>query len=380
MIINTSPLDFFEPVETPLVFTDHKGKPYNPKGYIVPSEYLLGNINRDHPLWRQLVETIAAKKQQRILVPELETNPVTPETIMGLKRVFMGTGESKTIFAQNTGRLDCRYMPPSTGGIGNSELARSYIKLCLAEANGKVARCNYKRYEEYLTYPAPLYYEPGTVNGRHRGDYAMVDISSAYWTIHKSVTIDLKFEPGRWILLGRTPYRHTEEVTAYRGMRHAIPGMLAAAEMAEYRYGKRIDYKFPDKLSYPGIIGYTYHVMHAIAREVIDHFDAAMVLTDAYIVPRDRAEELVRFLRERWGVTGVVKARGYGALYEMNVYQIGTYRSRNAPAVWTDEEKWSYIAESGREMTHICKSTPKNNLLSVDTSWLQRGRSILGVV
>lgn len=364
-------LDFLEPVETPLLFPDGAGGMYHPKGYIVPSTMLLSSIRRPHQLWHELVSGIAAKKQQRILVPELEDAPLTPQAVLDMKRVFLGI---KSVFAQNRG-ADCRYMPPSSGGIMNAELAREYIQLCLTEAGGKVTRNNFKRYQSYLRLPAPLYYEPGPLDGRHRGKFALIDMASAYWTIHSTTTIDMKFEPGSWCLTGRAPYLYTDEVTAYRGLRHAVPGSLSGTDTQEHRYGIKVDFNPPDRLSYPGVIGYQYHVMHSIAREVIDHFGALMVLTDAFIIPQERRQELVDFLWERWRMTGVLKAQGEGVLYGMNVYQVGDEHSRNAPPSWTASRKWKYIAESGREMEQICDSSPQDTLLPVDTSWVQKERT-----
>lgn len=365
-------LDFFEPVETPLLVPDDNGTLYNPKGYLIPPGYLTDNIMHPHPLWRKLVGRIEGKRQQRILVPELENCIVTAHTVSEMRLAYLSTTGSKTIYARNAGRPDCKYLPPSTGGITNNELAREYLRCCLEAKEGKIAKCP-RRNESYLSLPATLYYE----GGRKQGSYAYVDISSAYWTIHKTATIDMRYEPGQWVLTGGAPYRDVDEVTAYRGLRHAIPGSLKISEMQIFRYGEGQDCSFKGKFSYPGIVGYCMHVMHAIAREVIDHFGASMILTDAYIVPQDRAQELVRFLWERWGVGAVIKAQGSGALYGLNVYQVGPHpagRSGHAPVRWTTAKSWTYISEEGKEMTLVPDSSRKDNLEDVDSFWLQKQR------
>jgi hypothetical protein len=367
-------LDFFEPVLTPLVIDG-----YHPKGYIVPPEYLLSNISREHPLWKNLVERITEKKQTRILVPELADHDIQPSTLKDLKTAYVSTGAgARTIYSRNVGMPDCRYMPPETGGIGNSELARMYIRLCIEEAKkeGKTGRST-RQYLPYLGWPATLFYEPGPLNGRWHDDFAYVDISSAYWTLQRTSTIDMQFVPGEWVLEGRIEYRDTDEVTAYRGLRHAVPGSLRCGDMQMYRYGFPVEYDFKSNLSYPGLVGYTMYTMHCIAREVIDHFDAKMILTDAYIVPRDYADMLIDFLWERWGVNAIMKAAGPGALYGLNIYQVGAYRTGHAPVNYTSDPSWMYVSETGREMELRPDSSAKNNLLDVDSAWMCRERSKL---
>lgn len=372
-------LDLFEPVLTPLWLTDEKGNSFQPKGYIVPPEYLLNNISRPHPLWKLLVERIATKKQQRILVPELSTLPIQPSTLKDIETAYLSTGAgAKTIYARNRGRWDCRYMPVEVGGIGNSELGRTYLRMCIeaAKKEGKVGRST-KQYLPYLDWEATLFYEPGPINGRYHDSFAYVDISSAYWTVQRSSTVDMQFQPEEWILEGRVEYRDTEEVTAYRGLRHAVPGSLRCGEMQIYKRGVPVEYEFKSDLSYPGLVGYTMYTMHAIAQEIIDHFDAKMILTDAYIVPIEHAEAVVEFLWERWRVWAVVKAAGEGALYGLNVYQVGHKRTGHAPDQFTTAESWSYISEMGREMEEKPDSSPQSSLMKVDSSWLNKERQKL---
>lgn len=349
MIINApESLDFFEPVATPLLFNG-----YHPKGYLLPKDYLTKNITRQHPLWQELIGRVEAKRQNRILVPELDDEIITPSTCADINLAYLATGGSKTIYVRNKGSLDCKYMPVSSGGITSSELAREYIRMCL-ESAGKTLRSP-KRYYQYLDIPASLYYE----GGKHTGRYAYVDISSAYWTIHKTTTIDMRFTPDKVVGTGKAEYLNTDEITNYRGLRHAIPGSLRAGKMQLCRNGKPEAIEFKGDLSYPGVIGYTMSVMHSIAREVIDHFGALMILTDAYIVPQEYGATLVQFLRERWGVTAVIKAQGDSSLYELNCYQVGNHRS----------------ADADPEGTYRSKSF--SNLIDIDSSWMCKERRIL---
>lgn len=365
--------DFFEPVETPLLVPDHKGNLYHPKGYKITSEYLLSNLTRPHPLWAELAGRVAAKKQDRILVPELEYTVLAGDVLAGTRLAYVGT-TGKSVYSRVQGRRDCRYLPPSSGGITDSELGREYLKLCLEQGKkqGKLIRAT-KDHANYLGWGAPLFYE----GGRHRGSFAYIDLSSAYWSIHRTSTVDMRFDPARWVATGQAEYLDTDEVTSYRGLRHTIPGSLKISGMRLYRYGKQAECDFRSNLYYPDIVGYTMYVMHCIAREVIDNFGALSVLTDAYIVPAERADELVEFLWERWGVRGVVKAAAHGALYGLNCYQIGGTRSGHAPVSWTEASSWTYTAESGRVMTMKLNDRPVDKLLHVDSSWMRKEREIL---
>ena len=368
-------VDQYEPVETPLLLPDEYGHLYHPKGFVLPAERLLDYTGREHPLWENLLTKIAQKKATRVIVPDLENAVITPETVEEIPLAYLSSNGGRTVYARNKGKPDIKYLPPSSGGLTKSELAREYLKYVLAEAKatGKVGRCP-KSYEAYLKYPASLYYQPGPLNGRHRGQFAYVDISQAYWTIHRTATIDMSFNPGQWALMGRAEYRDVAEVSAYRELRHAIPGSLALGTMQLFRYGQQEETDFKGSFFYPGIVGYTMHVMHSIAREVIDNFGAMMVLTDAYIVPAQYADLVVDFLRERWGVEAIVKAEGDGALYGLNVYQVGNHRTGHAPARWTSASQWKYTSSNGQEIVLKPDSSAISTLLDVDTSWVHRER------
>ncbi len=367
-------MDLFEPVETPLLVPDAHGSMYHPKGYLIPPEYLLANLRRNREPWIQLVSEIAEKKSQRIFVPELEYTEIVPDMLRDIKRAFLGTHESTTIYAQNRGKPDCKYMAPSTGGITKSELARQYIRACLRDARKtrQVLRCP-GWYKEYLKIPPPLYY----AGGRHRGDYAYVDIREAHWSIHKTSTIDMRYIHGMQTATGNAPYLNTAEVTDFRELRHAIPGSLATGSMREAHFGDSVRREFKGDLFFPGLTGYTFSVLHAVAREAIDNFGALMVLTDAVILPQNRALDYVDFLQGYWGLTSVVKYEGPGALYQQGVYQVGRKSTVNAPRRWTDAPRWEYTSEGGSVREHVCNSTPFSNLLDIDTFWLRKQRKTL---
>lgn len=367
-------MDLFEPVLTPLLIPDGRGGRYQAKGYKVPSEYLIDNISLNHPLWKKLIGTIASKTQDRILVPELEDIPIDSVMISDIKIAYLGVSSgAKTIFSQRVGQPDARYMPPSSGGLGNTELSRTYVRYCLSQAreDGKVGR-GFRRHDHFFQIPPPLFFEPGPIDGRHHGCFAYVDLASAYWSIHQKSTIDMKFNPGSWALGGRAFYLDVDEVTAYRQIRRIIPGLLRSGSCYRYKHGKPSDVAFRGDLCYPEITGYTMYTMHAIAQEVVDNFGALMVMTDGYIIPEERAEELVEFLWERWGMRGVIKARGEGALYSMNVYQVGIKHTIHAPATWTDAKEWTFVNEKGTMGRMRPVSNPKNNLLAVDSGWMNK--------
>lgn len=364
-------MDLFEPVKTPLILPDGS----NPKGYLVPPDYMMDNLVRPHDLWETLVERISEKRQQRILVPELEYEDITSQMLGDIRLAYLGTTTGNTIYVRNQGRPDCKYLPPASGGVTNNELAREYLKYCLEEGQrtgGQILRCP-KSHDRYLDILPTLYYE----GGRHNGEYAYVDISSAYWTLCKTSTIDMRYEPGHHVLTGKAPFLDADEVTVYRQLRHAIPGNLKCGDMQVSRYGELSTCDFRSRLGYPSLVGYIMHTMHAIAREVIDHFGALMILTDAYIVPRDYASSLIDFLYERWGLQSIIKSEGEGSLYQLGVYQVGSKRSTNAPVRRTQAKEWDYRSESGTVIHHVCDSSPFSSLVDLDTFWLRQERRII---
>lgn len=368
MIIYPPFMDSCEPVQTPLWFFDDEGHEYQAKGYRVTPEYMIKNIARPHPMWERLVGKISEKNQDRVLVPELEEQEPVGETVRDLSFCYLG---NKSVYAVNRKRKDVRYMPPSWGGISVSELGRTYLYDCHDQAEDKPLR-NRREYNRYCDIKSTWWY-PG---GRHRGEYAYVDISQAYWSILKHSTMDLWFEPGKYLSQHFVPFRDIEEVTDFRGLRHVIPGSLHIRETQVSRKGQIELRAIKSSLWYPATYGYTMHVMNAVAREVIDNFGAMMVLSDAYIVPVEMAQLVVEFLQERWGLTGVVKGSGSGALYGQNCYRLPGKASADAPVRWTTAKKWTYITESGTEMVKIADEKPFSTLIPVEHAWLQHEHEV----
>lgn len=365
-------MDLFEPVETPLWVPDDRGRPYNPKGYIIPPEYLLGNLKHPHPLWRKLAENAVAKKMTRIFVPELDSILVTPEVVSDLRLAYLGES-GRSIYSMNRGP-DCKYMAPSTGGLPDGELGKEYLKACMKAADGKVYRGS-RRYKGYLDILPARYYEPGPYRGRHRGNFAYIDLSSAYWTIQQTATIDMAFIPGRWLGLGRGTFRDVEEVTRYRDLRHIVPGLLRSGSIEKYVYGRVVNREMAGEYYHPEIHGYTMHIMHAIARHMIDHFDAKMILVDAFIIPEENTEAAMEFLPDVWGVRGVVKGRGEGSLYGQNIYSLPGKSTKHAPSLWTTAHSWKYASPDGRIITITPDSSRVNDLIKTDIAWLHNRRA-----
>lgn len=329
-------------------------------------------MTTEHPLWPYLTERIMAKNQIRILRPELETQPITSEMLADFPTAYAG---HKSIYARFKGRPDERHMAPSVAPIPTTELGRTYIRACLAAAGRRAPGWGFEEERVSLTWDAPHYYEPGPLDGRHRGHYAYVDLTSAYWTLHSTTTMDMTFIPGRMCGTGVAPYYDIDAVSADRRLRHVIPGSAQMSSTSWYTYGQLKVSNQLGGLAAPGLHGYVMYTMHCIAREVIDHFGAVMVLTDAYVVPEDRADLLIEFLRERWCIGAKIKGRGESALYGRDRYQVGDHKSRNAPAQWTSAPTVTYKNEGGRQTTEPIDSNPVDTIMEVDTSWLHKRRT-----
>lgn len=366
MIIRDVSVDNLEPVLTPLWFPDEHGHQQQAKGYVVPDEFILDNISRDHPMWSRLVTRIISKGQTRVLVPALDNDAPDDDTVRDLKYCFLGDHSVYEVRGKGF-----RYMPVSWNGIGNSELARTYLQDCLDRADGQVLR-NPRRYAEYAGIVPPQFY----VGGRHHDDMAYIDLSQAYWTIQKNMTLDMRFEVGSHILLGHVPFRDIGEVTAYRGLRHGIPGSTHVKTAKTFRFGELHEMEIRTgggkSLWFPGLYGFTQHVMHSVAHHMVDQFQAWMVLVDGYIIPARFAEAAQEFLLDYWGLCSVVKGIGEGAVYGQGCYRVGGKGSQDSPQSWTLKRRWEYRSKEGVVHEMIADERPVNKLVVTDGMWLHQ--------
>lgn len=366
MIIRDISVDNLEPVLTPLWFAGEQVK-----GYVVPDDLILANISRDHPLWSRLVTRIISKGQTRVLVPALDDDAPDDEAVRDLRYCFLG--EQSVYEVRGKG---FRYMPVSWNGIGNSELARAYLHDCLDQAEGQILR-NPRSYNDYADIVPPQFY----VGGRHRGEMAYIDLSEAYWSIQKNMTLDMRFEPGNHILLGHVPFRDVEEVTVYRGLRHAVPGSTHVKKAKTCRFGDMSEVEIrPGRNTtwFPGLYGFTQHVMHSVGHHMIDQFGAWMVLVDGYIIPAEYAELAQEFLLDYWGLRSVVKGIGEGAVYGQGCYRVGGKGSQDAPLSWTGRRRWEYRSREGTVHEKVADERPVDKLIATDSMWLHQELRVMG--
>lgn len=179
------------------------------------------------------------------------------------------------------------------------------------------------------------YYKGGLLTG----EWAVVDITSAYYSIVIASPMDL------WLRvsgdrvsarLGRCEFLRAGELSD-KGVQRAIVGMFARRDMACERYGKPHVYPWSSFCG-PDLTGLVHLTMSAIAWEAVRDFGAVHFATDAAIVPLERRDLWAAHLASAWGLSSHVIAEGPGTLVAHNTWEIGEQsrnhqRIRTTPAV-----------------------------------------------
>ena len=219
---------------------------------------------------------------------------------------------------------------------GRHELARPYLRW-IHEAqtkgvskNAMVSRRVPWRTEQLpmLNIPHPLYFPGGSLNG----DWAYVDISSAYFQVYSPATLDLVFNPDRQHLgVGRVEFLGADQLGDDRALRNALIGVCRTQRVSELLHGELHTRPVHNRFLAPQLWGYIAYTLHAVAREAVERFGACYVHTDGIIVPANRAEALMRWLADEWRLESKIKAQGPGSVWCVGGYRVGDVSS-NVPA------------------------------------------------
>jgi len=167
------------------------------------------------------------------------------------------------------------------------------------------------------------------VGGKLAGEWTVVDIDSAYYSVATAAPMDLRLgiDAERvYTGLGRCEFLRAGELVD-KGVQRAVVGMFTRTAMAYESYGKPKVLPFSSFCS-PGLTGLVHLTMSAIAYDAIRNFGAVHFVTDAAIVPLDQRDAWQRHLRDAWGLASHVLAEGDGVIYGHNCWEIGE-QSRN---------------------------------------------------
>lgn len=209
------------------------------------------------------------------------------------------------------------------------ELARLYLQIALA-VNG-VKRVGYRREAlDYLEWHDPVYYAGGDL-GTNTGRMVVVDCTAAHWSILSPGTLDLVFrlKPGGGLdaAWGHIePPRAGQVADLPKKVRLSITGNLARRTVERWRYNKPEHLRAPTNLLAPDAIAYIHLTLQAVAWEAVRDWRCRHVAMDSYIIPEDLAEPFIAWLADRWLLTGTVRARGEGRIYNTHQWEIRPHR------------------------------------------------------
>ena len=195
------------------------------------------------------------------------------------------------------------------GGVTSGEVAREYLRDTLA---GRPS-VPYRRDAMALTNRKPGYF----FAGQTVGSLALVDVDACFASIYGRLTIDVVYRPAtrpRLIGLGTHPFPRTDEWMVAKKPRNSAYGALVNPHLSEWRKGRHVEVS-PNNFFAPDLVALIMDVTHSIAQETREKFGLVSWGVDGGIIPEDRADEWVTWLRERWAMGGSVRARGVGKAY-----------------------------------------------------------------
>lgn len=376
-------------VEVPTAILTADGSPL--LGYQITNDQIRAGVSDQHPLWPALVDDVLARGYRRVLIPELEEaigRAVCSQTkgfyqtyypaLRNFPQLVTGTSSIKTL--TDSTKEKTKYLDLTSGGFSSSELARAYLTRIRDRAlsdfdidPAKPIPASKHWDDAPPDKQAALFYRGGRISG----PLAFIDCKGAYWQLHRHATMDMKYSPNRYVGYGVIRHYDTDAIDAFKSMRLSIHGMTTLAKFRMFCQGYVKGSKAPyydtiesvSPWQAPDLYRYVMDCMHAIAIEMIDNFDAKMILTDAYIVPASMADNARAFLRERWGMDTHLHGIGPGALYGMNRYQVGNKVAGQTPRNSVEARNWSGRPFDLKRVDNLDRT--------LDTEWLNRQRQWL---
>jgi hypothetical protein len=239
-----------------------------------------------------------------------------------------------------------------------TDCAKAYIRLCEFSSGNRLTP-RYNKYKDNYWRKRGIKY----FSGYHKGNFAYIDMESAFWSILWPTTIDMEYD---WIKQeiisdGTICYYHCDQFRMYKPVRLVLHTLFGYKNMIVWNPEKQRTVPgkpFKDALYRPYNLGYIHDVMNSIVWDVRKNFTLYQWLTDAAIVPEDQGEALVEFLREEWFINSKIKYRGEGYSNRLDSYKIGekTTGSFNKRAVGTEHiELFEPNIEGLKELRQLAK-------------------------
>lgn len=205
-----------------------------------------------------------------------------------------------------------------------SELARPWLRHCVDVSGTKRTRIPWSNDQfSWLSIPQPLHLAQV---GELRGEWAMVDIEAAYYSIYSALSLDLEYKRDRGTMTIRdVAFDGHEQIAPHKLARNMAAGIIRSTHRTIWEGGTVHEERSHNTLLAPQLWALIADTMHAIARRAVEGYGAVFVNTDGYIVPAGHADGLITELADDWCLKASVRASGKAALQSYTSYQVGDH-------------------------------------------------------
>jgi hypothetical protein len=188
-------------------------------------------------------------------------------------------------------------------GMWEGELRRPYVSACMGGVRSLWSRTDEDAMREIVGIEIPHYCRGGEPDEPMVG----IDLNNAYFSIaqHFSTQVEYRADSGLWTPAGN-PWQDIAELNRHKQLRTVICSRGWRTKTTSiWRHGEAVERR--NAVHYqPQAWRLLSDYLHAIAQEAIGLFGAWAVLTDEYLVPASRGDELRVFLAQRWGLASKV--------------------------------------------------------------------------
>jgi hypothetical protein len=155
----------------------------------------------------------------------------------------------------------------------------------------------------------PMYF-----GGPCSGQFACVDLVSAYWQLYRVATLDLAYDGQSTPRNGQIRFLGADELRPYKLFRNAVIGFIRAEQFTKSTYGEFESSPIGPRWQRPSLWAWLIDTLEAIAWEARMLFGAVHIQVDGYIVPASVAPDLVQFLVDEWHLEASIRASGLGTI------------------------------------------------------------------
>lgn len=195
-----------------------------------------------------------------------------------------------------------------------TEISRDYLRVVFPDR----LRATGAQVEELRKQKThPLYANPCVIESA-----AYVDLKSAYWSIMNAVGWNVDYFPNKFLGKGRGV--EDFPLPNHKPARNSLVSMgLPSQSRIWTGTGFETEHTNNPNLNL-GIYRLVQDVLHTIAFKAVQ-LGAMYVHTDGYILPIEKADELIYYIGE-WGLTSKIKETGQAKIYAAGVYSIGEHK------------------------------------------------------